>query len=246
MSQDDEKNKPLAEPKTDAAKEADGTTPGEEEEDWDFSGYRRFYSRRWLLPALYLTAAALIIAFMYGQASRLLHTTKSPQAETPVTSTTATASQPWIWPVAADTTGVKLTKSYYDASQKGATVQTLASNLVHYDNSYQGNTGIDLGVPGSHRSFGVVAAASGVVSQVSNDPVMGETVIINTKNGYQTVYQSLGSASVKVGEPVLQGQLIGSSGYNMRESGLGNHLFFEVEKNHSLINPEALLPQATA
>ena len=246
MNQDDEKKKPLADSKTEAVNDAEHNTPDSEEEDWDLTGYRRFYSRRWLLPALYLTAAALIIAFMYGQASRLLHNAKSPQAETPVTQTTATASQPWIWPVAADTTGVKLTKGYYDASQKGATVQTLAANLVHYDNSYQGSTGIDLGIPGSHRSFGVVAAASGVVSQVTNDPVMGETVVINTTSGYQTLYQSLGSTSVKVGEHVLQGQLLGSSGYNMREASMGDHLFFEVEKNHTLINPESLLPQATA
>ena len=243
MKYDDESKKSLDVSKVDALPKADDSI-NEDDADWNPSEYHRWTSRRWVLPALYLSAAALIIVFMYGQASRLLHSNKVPVAETPVAQTVAPASSPWVWPVAADTSGVKLTKGYYDASAKGTTVQSLVTALVHYDNSYQGNTGIDLGIPGSHRAFGVVASASGVVQTVENDPVMGETVVINTNNGYQTLYQSLGSASVKVGQHVLQGQLIGSSGYNMREAALGNHVFFEVQKNHALINPETLLPQA--
>ncbi len=238
MNRDDESKKSLQPSGDEESSQIEGAEP-----DLAPVWRRRWYSGRWVLPAIYLTAAALIIVFMYGQTSRLLHQHNTPQAAPVATQTIAPATQPWTWPVAADTTGVHLIKGYYDATAKGATVQALAADLVHYDDSYQGNTGIDIGIFGSHRSFGVVAAASGVVKSVTSDPVMGETVVINANNGYETFYQSLGSVSVKPGDQVQQGQLIGSSGYNMREAALGNHLYFAVQKDNTLVDPESVLPQ---
>lgn len=240
MFQDDDSKKPQdLESENKQAEKWTGEEPG-----WLLSGMRKLVAKKWALPAIYLTAAALIITVMYGQATHLAQ--RQPSADTTATSTMAPPTQPWIWPVAADSTSVKVERGYYDASVKDVSVATLANNLVHYDNSYQGSTGIDLGSQNGKLTFGVVAAASGTVESIVSDPVMGETVTIQGNNGYTAIYQSLGSVSVAQGDKVLQGQLIGSSGTNMKEAALGNHLFFAIEKNNAYVDPEQLLPQASA
>ncbi len=208
-------------------------------------GWRALFAKRWAFPALYLTAAALIIALMYGQANRLINlgnTAAAPPKSTPAAVTVTTAS--WTWPIASDATGVRVTRGYYDMNAKGATVTTLAADLVHYDNSYQGSTGYDLGAQKGGRAFGVVAATAGTVTDVRNSPVMGETVLVSSANGYSELYQSLGAVDVKTGQHVLQGQELGTSGYNQKEASLGNHLFFAVEKNGAPVDPGSVLPKA--
>ncbi len=208
-------------------------------------GWRALFAKRWAFPALYLTAAALIIALMYGQANRLINLGGSATAAPTSSPTAVTAASPsWIWPIASDAAGVRVLRGYYDMNAKGATIATLASDLVHYDNSYQGSTGYDLGMQNGNRAFGVVAATSGAVTDVRNSPVMGQTVVVSSANGYSELYQSLGAVDVKVGQHVLQGQEIGASGYNQKEANLGNHLFFAVQKNGSAVDPGSVLPKA--
>ncbi|MHB1628329.1 MAG: peptidoglycan DD-metalloendopeptidase family protein [Bacilli bacterium] len=207
-------------------------------------GWRALFAKRWAFPALYLTAAALIIALMYGQANRLINpgktTAAAPKSTTPAVTVTAAS---WTWPIATDATGVRVMRGYYDMNAKGATVATLASDLVHYDNGYQGSTGYDLGEQNGRQAFGVVAATAGDVTDVRNSPVMGQTVVVSSANGYSELYQSLGAVDVKTGQHVLQGQEIGSSGYNQKEASLGNHLFFAVEKNGAPVDPGTVLPK---
>lgn len=209
------------------------------------SGWRALFAKRWTFPALYLTAAALIIVLMYAQAGHF-STGKNTAAPAPANNppaVTASAGS-WIWPVSSDAAGAQVLRGYYDMRAKGATVAALAKDLVHFGGSYQGSTGYDIGIPHGSRPFGVVAAASGKVSDVRNSPVMGETVVITTPNGYTTIYQSLGSVRVQAGQTVVQGQQIGTSGRNAREANLGNHLFFAVEKNGVPVDPGSLLPSA--
>ncbi|MHB1683170.1 MAG: peptidoglycan DD-metalloendopeptidase family protein [Bacilli bacterium] len=235
MNNDEDKQQQGADTQT-------GQTPNDAAEK---RGWRALFARRWAFPALYLTAAALIIALMYGQANRLINLggTGSAAPKTAPATVTATAAS-WIWPIAQDAAGVRVLRGYYDMNGKGATVTTLAADLIHYDNSYQGSTGYDLGMQKGGRAFGVVAATAGDVTDVRNSPVMGQTVVVSSANGYSELYQSLGAVDVKVGQHVLQGQEIGSSGYNQKEASLGNHLFFAVQKNNAAIDPGSVLPKA--
>lgn len=217
-------------------------------------GLRAFFAKRWAFPALYLTAAAMIIALMYFQANRIVgnsgQTAVSPPVNTGQTTNpqavTTAGSTGWIWPVASSGKGVEMVRGYYDKNAIGATVASLKKDLVHFGNTYSGSTGVDFGTPGGKQSFDVVAAVTGTVVNIHNSPVMGETVVLNDTDGYSTVYQSLSSVNVKVGETLAQGDVIGASGTNAMEADLGSHLYFQVEKSGALVNPASLLPKTVA
>jgi len=84
----------------------------------------------------------------------------------------------------------------------------------------------------------VKAALKGTVLHVDNNRNLGNFIIL--KHGeYQTLYAHLSAASVKKGEEVNQGQVIGKVG----ETGYttGPHLHFEVFRNGNRINPLELL-----
>jgi len=84
----------------------------------------------------------------------------------------------------------------------------------------------------------VKAALKGTVLHVDNNRNLGNFIIL--KHGeYQTLYAHLSAVSVKAGEQVNQGQVIGKVG----ETGYttGPHLHFEVFRNGNRINPLELL-----
>jgi len=84
----------------------------------------------------------------------------------------------------------------------------------------------------------VKAALKGTVLHVDNNRNLGNFIIL--KHGeYQTLYAHLSAVSVKAGEHINQGQVIGKVG----ETGYttGPHLHFEVFRNGNRINPLELL-----
>jgi len=234
----------------DGADPLDDQQPEDEDVAVSKRGLRAFFGKRWAFPALYLTAAVLIIALMYFQANRFTGISQNNVAAPASTGQSVNPAVPtassvgWIWPVESSARTVTLVRGYYDA--KSGTVASLQKDLVHFGNTYSGSTGVDFGNPDGKGTFNVVAAASGVVENIHNSPVMGESVSVNDGNGYSTVYESLGKVDVKVGETVAQGDVLGTSGTNMMEADLGNHLYFQVEKNGALVNPAAMLPKTIA
>jgi murein DD-endopeptidase MepM/ murein hydrolase activator NlpD len=84
----------------------------------------------------------------------------------------------------------------------------------------------------------VMAALKGTVLHVDNNRNLGNFIIL--KHGeYQTLYAHLSAVSVKAGEQINQGQLIGKVG----ETGYttGPHLHFEVFRNGNRVNPLEVL-----
>jgi len=72
----------------------------------------------------------------------------------------------------------------------------------------------------------VVAAASGTVVVVNEDPEYGHNIWIDHGNGYTTVYKSKGEVKVKQGETVMQGNTLiliteedSKVGYQMMKDG---------------------------
>ena len=102
--------------------------------------------------------------------------------------------------------------------------------------------GVDFGVkPGTP----VRAAADGVVSYVGNGGGYGNHIIIN-HGGKTTVYAHLKTISVRQGQKVSRGDVIGQSGGVKGAPGAGNstgpHLHFEVrDKNGRSISPMSIL-----
>ena len=89
----------------------------------------------------------------------------------------------------------------------------------------------------------VLAASSGTVSSVTDDPLMGTTVVINHDGGYQTTYSNLQARpNVEAGENVSAGQIIGAVGRTAAaESAQGPHLHFSVTKDGAPVDPNEYL-----
>lgn len=94
------------------------------------------------------------------------------------------------------------------------------------------HTGIDLAVA---KGTPIRASKGGTVITAGWSNTYGNYVIISHSGGYQTLYAHMTKYTVKKGQVVNQGELIGyvgSTGYST-----GPHLHFSVYKNGNLVNP---------
>lgn len=96
--------------------------------------------------------------------------------------------------------------------------------------------GIDIARPSNYK---IKASDNGVVTFAGWDGSYGKKIVINHKNGYETLYAHLSEIHVSVGQVVPQGAVIGKMGSTGNSTGV--HLHFEVSKNGSLINPLEVL-----
>ena len=89
----------------------------------------------------------------------------------------------------------------------------------------------------------VLAACSGTVLAVEDDPMMGTTVTIGHDGGYQTTYANLQTQpTVEAGDTVSAGQIIGAVGTTATaESGQSPHLHLSVSKDGDAVDPEEFL-----
>ena len=89
----------------------------------------------------------------------------------------------------------------------------------------------------------VQAASAGTVLSVTDDVLMGTTVVIEHKNGYQTTYANLqASPTVKAGDRVTAGQVIGAVGTTAAaESSRSPHLHFSVTRDGKTVDPNEYL-----
>jgi len=126
-------------------------------------------------------------------------------------------------------------KSYYDYQGEEETQQ---KSIVVHDNTYLQNTGIDYI---SSNPFEVVSILDGSVINVKEDESLGKTVEIKHDNNLVSSYQSLSEITIKKGDTVSQGQVIGKSGTNELDKDLGNHLHFELYANGQTVNPNNYL-----
>ena len=129
-----------------------------------------------------------------------------------------------------------IARHYYDMNDD---VETRASSIVLVPgktNTYMKSVGVDYVYSG--KTFSVVAATSGIVSERINDATYGNLICISHESGLKTIYSSLSSFSVTKGQQVKQGDVIGTSGESLYTVELGNSLHFEVIKDNTYVNPE--------
>ena len=131
--------------------------------------------------------------------------------------------------------GVSIAKSYYDYQADAAEQE---KSIVYHDNTYMQNSGVDYVLD---NVFDVVSVLDGTVTNVKEDELVGKTVEIKHDNDYVTVYQSLSEVSVKKGDTVKQGDVIGKSGTNELDSEVGNHLHFELYIGGQVVNPASYI-----
>jgi len=114
----------------------------------------------------------------------------------------------------------------------GQFVWPVSGRLTQFYQSW--HRGIDI----ANKSMpGIVAIDDGMVLLVGwPDPwAFGNRVLIDHGNGYQSFYAHLSQISVKAGDRVSRGQVIGIMGSTGRSTGL--HLHLEIKQNGVAVNP---------
>lgn len=213
----------------------------------ELTGLRKLAKRRWFYPALYLGAASLVMTGMLlfqvlgaeqaknqKEENQVVFNQNKPAA--PVNA----AAEVFEWPaVQADT---KVIQPFYDVN---GTQQEQKAALVNYDQTYVQNTGINIGAKDG-KAFTVTAAMSGKVTEAKKDNLLGYVVAVKHSNGVETLYQSLASINVSLGQQVAQGETIGTAGTEAFNKSIGTHVHFEIRKTGVPVSPEAYMAKGTA
>lgn len=89
----------------------------------------------------------------------------------------------------------------------------------------------------------VYSVLKGTVVSVTKNSVDGNVVTIEHEGGIRSIYGSLSNdVKVKTGDVIEKGTLIGyGSNSSSRESDMGTHLHFAMEKSGEYINPNSYL-----
>ena len=107
-----------------------------------------------------------------------------------------------------------------------------------FGGSWEHHEGVDIAAP---RGTSVFASANGVVRVAGWNGGYGNAVFIDHGFGMSTVYAHLHRLSVRVGQQVTKGQLVGLVGSTGRSTA--PHLHYEVRLNGQAVNPMRFLPE---
>ena len=121
----------------------------------------------------------------------------------------------------------------------GTTVTVFSMTELLYDETmgdWRTHNGLDIQAA---EGDAVKTAADGLVVEVTDDELMGTTVIIEHAGGYTTQYSSLQEEPpVGKGQTVSAGDIIGYVGATAAaESTMGPHLHFSVLKDGEIVDP---------
>ncbi len=124
-------------------------------------------------------------------------------------------------------------RPYYDME---ANTQEQEQSVIYYNNSYYLNNGINIGIS-SGETFDVLSAYNGTVTEVEQTSLHNYRVVIDHGNDIKTIYTSLASVDVEVGNVVLQSDVLGKAGVSEFDLESAVHVHFSVMKNGNYMNP---------
>ena len=127
---------------------------------------------------------------------------------------------------------VAIAKSFYS---KDSDEETQKKSLIYYQNTYMQNSGV---LYNSDEAFDVLSVLNGTVKNIENDTLLGTYIVIEHDADLSTIYYSITDTTLKVGDTVKQGDVIGKSGTNKITDSKKNNLLFEVNYKGSFIDPE--------
>lgn len=106
---------------------------------------------------------------------------------------------------------------------------------------YRKHNGIDIKSGALEK---VYAVENGTIKEKKNDYMLGNTIIIDHGNGFQSVYANLSTTKmVETGQEVKKGDVISGVGDTaISETSEEPHLHFELFKDGTPVNPEEYLP----
>lgn len=218
----------------------------------DFMAGKGFYI------VLFLCVAAIGISGYYlfstldldGEGAAVANPTKvvvtqAPTAQ-PVKPTVAPTPAPTQRPAPTPTpTPAPAKASIYTWPVKGDVVDDFSLEVFGYDEvmgDWRVHTALDLAADIGAK---VMAVTDGTVSTLEQDDLMGTTLVIDHKDGLQSVYANLAALpTVEVGDSVTTGEVIGAVGQTaVAESNKQSHLHFEMLQDGDPVDPVNYLPQ---
>lgn len=125
----------------------------------------------------------------------------------------------------------KIVVEYFDGTAKEV------PSVVEFEGVYRPSQGID--IVQNDTAFTVKSALSGIVQEVNEDPLLGKSIAVLTDN-LLIIYQSIDEISLKKGDPVKQGDVLGKASTNIYQASLNNHLHLVVEKDHLRVDPHSI------
>ena len=198
---------------------------------------KRLVLKPFVLPVVYMTMVIALVLSVY------LINKPNAKLEEELTYVSGAILDEYVPVISTDTIilrpytseNITIGKNYYDYKAKE---DEQKNSIIYHENTYLQNTGIDYI---QNDVFDVVSILDGEVIEVEDKELLGKSVTIRHNNEIISVYQSLSQTSVKKGDKVVAGQVIGKSGNCELNKDLGNHLHFELTVNGVLVDPENYL-----
>lgn len=198
---------------------------------------KRLVLKPFVLPVVYMTMVIALVLSVY------LINKPNAKLEEELTYVSGAILDEYVPVISTDTVilrpytseNITIGKNYYDYKAKE---DEQKNSIIYHENTYLQNTGIDYI---QNDVFDVVSILDGEVIEVEDKELLGKSVTIRHNNEIISVYQSLSQTSVKKGDKVVAGQVIGKSGICELNKDLGNHLHFELTVNGVLVDPENYL-----
>ena len=125
---------------------------------------------------------------------------------------------------------------------EGKTIAAFSADVLFYNETledWRTHNGVDIA---AEEGTPVCAACDGTVLSVTEDPLMGVTVVLEHTGGFTSTYACLGEeVYVSAGDEVLAGENIGAVGATAAAESPEPHLHFSVSKDGKLVDPSAYL-----
>ncbi|MEK8131709.1 M23 family metallopeptidase [Paenibacillus filicis] len=211
------------------------------------SSWKRLLGKKWVFPATYMAAAAIILTLMWvyqGAGTFNKKTAISDPAKTgtvtenvsgPDAVATTAKQETMQWPV-ANRAELEVILPFFDNK---ASSEVRQAAMVEYGDTFTPHIGMDF-AKGDNQAFDVLAVASGKVTAVQKDPIVGNLIEVTHSSGLVSVYQSLAEVKVAKDAEVKKGDVLAKAGRNELEKDQGVHLHFELRQGQGgpALNPE--------
>ncbi|MFC4024987.1 peptidoglycan DD-metalloendopeptidase family protein [Oceanobacillus longus] len=211
--------------------------------------WSRIYRKKWFFPAVYLTIAALLLSVVvwYQNMDNQIPDATDDQELTdnysPVLDEQEAEpvidQQELIQMPVANMDQAEIVTKFFDYNAEQADRENA---LIEYNNRFYQSTGVDI-ASANAETFDVIAAISGTVEEVKEDPLLGNVVVLTHEDGVKTYYASLDEVTVTAGSKLTQGDTVGTAGKNLFGKDNGTHVHFEIRKDGKEINPESYFNQ---
>ncbi|MBO5006286.1 MAG: M23 family metallopeptidase [Clostridia bacterium] len=194
---------------------------------------------------LALTLFVTIIAFSVGKRTKDPVSTTGSTSTTKTSSTTQATTNTTQGTTEDPSTQTGIEELSFVCPVSGTLIKDYSADIPVFSltmEDYRVHCGIDIS---ADAGANVLAAASGTISKVEFDPLMGQTVQITHNGGYVTTYRNLQTKmpeGIEVGASVDAGDVIGYVGDTaLIEISDSPHLHLEMTKDDKNINPLSLI-----